>query len=54
MKNILLTSTGLEHKVVADKFLSMLPKNANELKILFIPTASRTEEEMFFCQEIFK
>lgn len=51
MKNILLTSTGLEHTVVADKFLSILPKNANELKILFIPTASRTEEEMFFVRK---
>lgn len=51
MKNILLTSTGLEHKVVADKFLSIIPKDANELKILFIPTASRTEEEMFFVRK---
>lgn len=51
MKNILLTSTGLEHKMVADKFLSIIPKAANELKILFIPTASRTEEEMFFVRK---
>lgn len=51
MKNILLTSTGLEHTVVADKFLSILPKKANDLKILFIPTASRTEEEMFFVRK---
>lgn len=51
MKNILLTSTGLEHNAVADKFLSILPKDANELKILFIPTASRTEEEMFFVRK---
>jgi dipeptidase E len=51
MKNVLLTSTGLEHKTVADKFLSILPKSAGELKILFIPTASRTEEEMFFVRK---
>ena len=54
MKNVLLTSTGLEHKVVADKFLSIIPKNACELKILFIPTASRTEEEMFFVRKSLK
>lgn len=53
MKNILLTSTGLEYKAVADKFLSIIPKNAGELKILFIPTASRTEEEMFFVRKSF-
>lgn len=51
MKNILLTSTGLEHKEVANKFLSIIPKSAGELKILFIPTASRTEEEMVFVRK---
>ena len=40
MKNILLTSCGLETKVIEDAFLKMLPKSANEIKALFIPTAA--------------
>jgi len=51
MKKILLTSTGLEHKVVADTFLSITPRKPEEMKILFIPTASRTQEEMFFVRK---
>lgn len=51
MRNILLTSTGLESKEIANKFLSIIPKSVNELKVLFIPTASRTEEEMFFVRK---
>lgn len=51
MKNVLLTSTGLQYNAVAEKFLSVIPKPANELKILFIPTASRTDEEMMFVKK---
>ncbi|HEY4712385.1 MAG TPA: Type 1 glutamine amidotransferase-like domain-containing protein, partial [Dehalococcoidia bacterium] len=51
MKKLLLTSTGLDNKAVTDKFLSTISKSADELKILFIPTASRTEEEMFFVRK---
>ena len=51
MKKLLLTSTGLGNKAVADKFLSIISKSTDELKILFIPTASRTEEELFFVRK---
>lgn len=51
MKRGLLTSTGLEHKSVADAFLSVVPREPEKLRILFIPTASRTEEEMFFVRK---
>ena len=51
MKKLLLTSTGLDNKAVTDKFLSIISKSTDELKILFIPTASRTEEEMFFVRK---
>lgn len=51
MKKVLLTSTGLQYSAVAEKFLSVIPKPANELKILFFPTASRTEEEMMFVKK---
>jgi len=51
LKKLLLTSTGLDNKAVTDKFLSTISKSADELKILFIPTASRTEEEMFFVRK---
>lgn len=53
MKNILLTSTGLEHKTIAEKFVDIAPKSTKELKILFIPTASRTEEEKVFVKKSF-
>jgi len=51
MKNILLTSTGLGNKAVFEKFLSIIPKKIGELKLLFIPTASRTEGEMLFVMK---
>jgi len=51
MKKILLTSTGLEHKAIADTFLSITPQKPERMKILFIPTASRTPEEMFFIKK---
>jgi dipeptidase E len=51
MKKILLTSTGLQYKAIADTFLAVTPVKPEDLKVLFIPTASRTEEEMFFVRK---
>ncbi len=52
MRKILLTSTGLQYKAVAEKFLSMISsKSVDEIKILFLPTASRTEVEMSFVRK---
>ena len=53
VKNILLTSTGLEHKAIIDKFLAMIPKETGEMRFLFIPTASRTDEEKFYVRKSF-
>lgn len=53
MRNILLTSTGLEYQPIIDKFLMMTPKDTGDLRVLFIPTASRTEEEKFYVRKSF-
>ena len=51
LKKILLTSTGLENKMVAEKFIALVPKPIKELKILFVPTASRTDDEKVFVRK---
>ncbi len=51
MKKLLLTSAGFTNTKVGDVFVSMLNKPVTETKILFIPTASRTEGEMKYVQE---
>lgn len=43
---LLLTSAGFLNKEVSDTFLSLLNKPAGQIHIIFIPTASRTEEEL--------
>lgn len=40
MKKILLTSAGFDNKKVAEKFLQLVNKPVNEIKILFITTAA--------------
>ena len=40
MKKILLTSGGFDNKNVANKFLELVNKPANEIKVLFITTAA--------------
>ena len=37
---VLLTSAGLETENIKNKFLELLPKNPQEIKALFIPTAA--------------
>jgi peptidase E len=51
MKKLLLTSTGLTHPAIAKRFLSLLDKPPAETKILFVPTASRTEGEMKYVRK---
>lgn len=51
MKKILLTSTGLQYKAVADKFLEMILQKPGDLRILFIPTASRYKEELMMVNK---
>jgi len=40
MKKILLTSAGLENKVVENKFMELIGKKAKEIRVLFITTAA--------------
>lgn len=48
MKKLLLTSAGFENPKVGQEFLKLVNKPAEEIKIIFIPTASRTKEELFY------
>jgi peptidase E len=52
-RRLLLTSAGLQGAAVAQAFLALIPKPAGELRLLFVPTASRTEDELFFVRKSF-
>jgi dipeptidase E len=45
MKKLMLTSSGLENKVLKDKFLEIVGKPADKIKMLFIPTAANGEKD---------
>lgn len=51
MKKLLLTSTGFTNPKLADRFLALLGKPPADAKALFIPTASRSEEDMKYVRE---
>ena len=48
---LLLTSTGFTNKKVGEFFVRLLNKPTSKVKIIFIPTASRTEEELKYVKE---
>jgi len=48
---MLLTSAGFENPKVGKEFLKLVCKSAPEIKIIFIPTASRTTEELVYVKE---
>lgn len=48
---LLLTSAGFLNKEVSDTFLSLFNKPAEQIHIIFIPTASRTEHELMYVKE---
>lgn len=48
---LLLTSAGFLNKEVSDTFLSLFNKPTGQIHIIFIPTASRTEEELKHVEE---
>lgn len=48
MKKLLLTSAGFENPKIGEEFLKLVNKPATEIKILFIPTAARTDEELYY------
>lgn len=45
---LLLTSAGFENPKVGKEFLKLVDKPASQIKVIFIPTASRTKEELFY------
>jgi dipeptidase E len=51
MKKLLLTSTGFTNSKIGKCFLEMVNMKPVDIKVLFIPTASRTEHEMFYVRE---
>lgn len=51
MSKILLTSAGFENPIVGDEFLNLVNKTTSTIKVLFIPTASRTEEELYYVEK---
>jgi len=48
MKKLLLTSAGFENPKIGEEFLKLVDKPVSEIKVLFIPTAARTKEELFY------
>ncbi len=48
---LLLTSAGFENKNVKAAFLEIIHKPLSELKLIFIPTASRFKEEIVYVQK---
>lgn len=50
MKKLLLTSDGFANKKIADKFLELVDKKPSDIKMLFIPTASRYEDELKYVK----
>lgn len=51
MCKILLTSAGFKNPIVGNEFLNLVNKTPSTIKILFIPTASRTEEELYYVEK---
>jgi peptidase E len=51
---ILLTSAGFESKAVGDAFVQLLPKPAEQVRVLFIPTAALDDGAKFYANECLK
>ena len=51
MKKLLLTSGGLGNPKIGEKVLGLVDKPASEIKVLFIPTASRSEEDILYIDK---
>lgn len=48
---LLLTSTGFTNPKLGEIFISLLEKPIDKVKVIFIPTASRTEHELNYVKE---
>ena len=51
MTKLLLTSTGLANQNITNQFLQIISKPVSQIKIIFIPTASRSKEELKYVNE---
>jgi len=51
MTKLLLTSTGLANQNITNQFLQIIDKPVSQIKIIFVPTASRSEEELKYVQK---
>lgn len=51
MTKLLLTSTGLANQNITNQFLQIIDKPVSQIKIIFVPTASRSEEELKYVAE---
>lgn len=48
---LLLTSTGLANQNITNQFLQIIDKPVSQIKIIFVSTASRSEEELKYVDE---
>ena|SRR3989338_6164675 len=51
MTPLLLTSTGLTNQNITDCFLKIIDKPVSKIRIIFVPTASRSKEELIYVLE---
>lgn len=54
MKKILLTSNGLSTSEIKEAFHEMTGNDMKNIRVLFIPTASRTEEELVYVRKTYE
>ncbi len=48
---LLLTSAGFENSKVGEEFLKLIDKPVSEIKVILVPTAARTKEELFYVDK---
>ena len=51
MTKLLLTSTGLANQNIKNQFLQIIDEPVSQIKIIFVPTAARSEEELKHVNE---
>lgn len=51
MTKLLLTSTGLANQNITNQFLQLIDKPVSQIKIIFVPTTSRSVEELKYVDE---
>jgi len=51
MKKILLSSAGFENPHIGQLFLKLIRKPVENIRILFVPTAAITPEELFYIEK---